>query len=162
MSRILLVEPRHILRQAMSVALFAEHDLQLAASVSAINESAAQEFDLIIIDSAALRQAGKASDALLQELQVPMIWIDDTNAGQALPQGKTVVLKSPIEKDALQSAIARCLDGSPANRNPTAARLAKGRTTTKETRTAADARASKPQIIELVDVVAEPPERVKA
>jgi hypothetical protein len=37
-------------------------------------------------------------------------------------------------------------------------RLTEGRTTPKEAKTTRDARASGPEIIELVDVVAEPPE----
>ena len=164
MSRILLVEPRHILRQAISLALFPDHEVQLAALLSDSNESVAKEVDLIIVDSSALGETGNSRSSLLQKLQdwkVPTIWIDDTGDGQGPPHGKIVVLKSPIQKDALQSALAKCLDGSPANNNGTASMLAKGRTKTKETKTAAPSHTTGPQIIELVDVVAEPPERGK-
>jgi DNA-binding NtrC family response regulator len=165
MSRIFLVEPRAILRQAISLALFPDHEVQLAASFPDSNGSVTPEFDLIIIDSAALSETGKSSSALLQKLQdwkIPTIWIDDTGERQAAPPGKIVVLKNPILKDALQSAIKKFLEGSAANQNGTAVMPAKERMATKEARTAPASQATAPQIIELVDVVAEPPERRKS
>jgi hypothetical protein len=72
------------------------------------------------------------------------------------------VLKNPIQKDALQSAIKKFLEGSAANQNGTAVMPAKERMATKEARTAPASQATAPQIIELVDVVAEPPERRKS
>ena len=54
MSRILVVEPRNILRQAISLALFPDHEVQTATFLSDSNAAIAKEFDLVIIDSAAL------------------------------------------------------------------------------------------------------------
>jgi hypothetical protein len=83
MSRILVVEPRNILRQAIGLALFPDHEVQMAALLSDSNATVAQEFDLVIIDSAALRATNTLSSQLVRAVQswkVPTIWIDDTGA----------------------------------------------------------------------------------
>lgn len=164
MSRILIVEPRNILRQAIILALFPDHEVRSVPQLADHNEALAKDFDLLIVGVSTLSEAASFHHPLLQKVQdwkIPMIWIDDPGDGQTVPHGKIVVLKSPIQKDALDSAIAKCLEGSPANHNGTASLLEKGQTTTKETRTAAAFHTTGPQIIELVDVVAEPPERGK-
>ena len=120
MSRILVVEPRNLLRQAISLALFPDHEVQLAALLSDSNAVVAKEFDLVIIDSAALSETGNSSTETLQRLQgwkIPTIWIDDTGSGPAAAHDKLIVLTSPIQKDTLQSAITKCLDRSPSKQN---------------------------------------------
>lgn len=165
MSRILVVEPRNLLRQAISLALFPDHEVQLAALLSDSSAVVAKEFDLVIIDSAALSETGNSSTETLQRLQgwkIPTIWIDDTGSGPAAAHDKLIVLASPIQKDTLQSAITKCLDRSPSKQNVTASTPAKERMATTEARNAAAPQAVGPQIIELVDVVAEPPKRRKS
>ncbi len=162
MSRILVVAPRNILRQAISLALFPDHEVQLAALLSDSNASVAKEFDLVIIDSAVFRATGESRGEHLRKLRewkVPTVWIDDIGAGQAAGRDKLVVLTSPIQKDTLQSAIARCLDRSSSKENGTASMTAMEQRSAKEPKIA---EAAGPQIIELVDVVAEPPERRKS
>jgi DNA-binding NtrC family response regulator len=164
MSRILIVEPRDILRQAILLALFPEHEVQSVPQLVDDNEALTKDCDLLIVGASALSGAASSCHPVLRKLQerkIPMIWIDDPGDSQTLPHGKIVVLKSPIQKDTLESAVAKCLDGSPANHNRTASMPAKGQTTTRETKTAAASHTAGPQIIELVDVVAEPPERGK-
>ena len=165
MSRILLIEPRDILRQAISLALFPDHEVQLATLFSDSNELIALQFDLIIIDSAALSAPGNSDGEFLHKLRaskIPTIWIDDTRVGEAATHDKLVVLASPIQKDALQAAMTRCLDRSSVKSDAPASMPAKERMATKEARTAPEFQATGPQIIELVDVVAEPPERGKS
>ena len=53
MSRILVIEPRNILRQAIGLALFPDHEVQMAAWLSDSHATVAQEFDLVIVDAAA-------------------------------------------------------------------------------------------------------------
>jgi hypothetical protein len=165
MSKILLVEPRNILRQAISLALFPDHEVQFASLSSDCSELVARELDLVIIDSTALKETDKSSVEFLHKLQawkVPTIWIDDAGGGQAVAHDKLVVLGSPIQKDALQAAIAKCLDRSSAKENGLASMPAKEQIATTEGRTATASQATGPQIIELVDVVAEPPPRRKS
>jgi DNA-binding NtrC family response regulator len=164
MSRILVVEPRNILRQAISLALFPDHEVQMATFVSDSDAAVAKDFDLVIIDSAALREANALSSQLIRAVQgwkVPTIWIDDTGGGQAPARDKLVVLTRPVQKDSLQSAVAKCLGISSSKQNSTTSIPAKEPMATKEPRTATASQGTGPQIIELVDVVAEPPESRK-
>ena len=165
MSRILLVEPRDILRQAISLALFPDHEVQLATLFSDADELIAPQFDLIIIDSAALSETGNSDGELLHKLRaskIPTIWIDDPRGGEAATHDKLVVLASPIQKEALHAAMTKCLDRSSVKSDASASMSAKERIARKEARTVLESQATGPQIIELVDVVAEPPERGKS
>jgi hypothetical protein len=164
MSRILVVEPRNILRQAISLALFPDHEVQTATFLSESNVAVAKEFDLVIIDSAALRETSNSSSQLMRTVQgwkVPTIWIDDTGGGHTPAYDQRVVLTRPIQKDTLQSAVAKCLDVLSSKQNGTAGILAKERMATKEASTVAVSQVTGSQVIELVDVVAEPPGRKK-
>jgi hypothetical protein len=163
MSRVLVIEPRNILRQAISLALFPDHEVQTATFLPDGNAAAAKEFDLVIIDSAALRETSTSSSQIFRTVQgwkVPTIWIDDTGGHQAPARDNLVMLTGPIQKDTLQSAVAKCLGISSSKQNGSV--LAKERMTTKESRTVAVSQVTGPQVIELVDVVAEPPARRKS
>jgi len=164
MSKILVVEPRNMLRQAISLALFPDHEVQVAPLLSEGSAAVAQEFDLVIIDSAALRATNSLSSQLVRAVQsweVPTIWIDDGAARQAPARDKLVVLSGPIQKESLQSAVTKCLGASPSKLDDTTGTSAKESMARKEVRTVTASQSSGPQIIELVDVVAEPPESKK-
>jgi|SRR6266566_7773011 DNA-binding NtrC family response regulator len=166
MSKILVVEPRNILRQAISLALFPDHEVQTATFLSDSNAAAiAKEFDLVIIDSGALGETSNSSSQLIRTVQgwkVPTIWIDDIGGDQAHAYDQLVVLTRPIQKDALQSVVAKCLDMSSSKQNGITSIAVKERMTTKEATTVAASQVTGPQVIELVDVVAEPPARRKS
>jgi DNA-binding NtrC family response regulator len=165
MSKILVVEPRNVLRQAISLALFPDHEVQTATFLSDSNAAIAKEFDLVIIDSEALGETSNSSSQLIRTVQgwkVPTIWIDDTGGDQAPAYDQLVVLTRPIQKDTLQSAVANCLGISSSKQNGNAGMLEKERKVTKQPITAAVSQSAGPQVIELVDVVAEPPERRKS
>ena len=122
MSRILVVEPRNILRQAIGLALFPDHEVQMAAWLSDSHATVAQEFDLVIVDAAALRATNTLNSQLVRAVQswkVPTIWIDDTGARQAPARDKLVVLTGPIQKESLQSAVTKCLGISSSKQNST-------------------------------------------
>jgi hypothetical protein len=164
MSRILVIEPRNILRQAINLALFPDHEVHMTASLSDNHVTVAQEFDLIIVDSAALRATNTLSSQLVRAVQswtVPTVWIDDTGARQAPVRDKLVVLTGPIQKESLQSAVTKCLGISSSKQNSTTSVPVKEPIATKEPTTATTPQNTGPQIIELVDVVAEPPESRK-
>ena len=164
MSRVLVIEPRNILRQAISLALFPDHEVQTATFLPDGNAAAAKEFDLVIIDSAALRETSTSSIQIFRTVQgwkVPTIWIDDTGGRQAPARDNLVMLTGPIQ-NTLQSAVAKCLGISSSKQNGSTGMLAKERMTTKESTTGAAPQVTGPQVIELVDVVAEPPARRKS
>jgi len=163
MSKILVVEPRNMLRQAISLALFPDHEVQMSPLLSEGDIAMAQEFDLVIIHSAGLRATNSLSSQLIRAVQswkVPTIWIEDAAVRQAPARDNLVVLSGPIQKESLQSAVAKCLGVSPSKLDGTASTSPKESMATKGVRTPAS-QSSGPQIIELVDVVAEPPESRK-
>src|SRR5262245_16912726 len=128
MSKILVVEPRNILRQAISLALFPDHEVQMSPLLSEGDAAMAQEFDLVIIDSAGLRATNSLSSQLVRAVQswkVPTIWIDDAAARQAPVRDKLVVLNGPIQKESLQSAVTKCLGASPSKLDGTTSTSAK-------------------------------------
>jgi DNA-binding NtrC family response regulator len=160
MSRILVVEPRHILRQAISLALSRDHEVQVATDLSDSHVAAAPGCDLVIIDAAALRDTSFASRLVpaVQAWKIPTIWIDETGAGQTPARDKLVVLNTPIQKDNLQAVVATCLGMSSAKQDNAKAAVTEPMTRNHETTATAT---QGPQVIELVDVVAEPPGRRK-
>lgn len=162
MSRILVVEPRHILRQAISLALSRDHEVQVATGLSDSHTAESLECDLVIIDAAALRDTSYASRLVptVRAWKVPTIWIDDAEGGQTPARDKLVVLNTPIQKGTLQSVVATCLGMSSAKQNGVPD-VAVKEPTTRNHETAAAASQGQ-QIIELVDVVTEPPERRKS
>ena len=163
MSRILVVEPRRILRQAISLALLPDHEVDVATGLSDRHAAGALECDMVIIDAAALRETGYSNSQLTSTVlgwKVPTIWIDDAEGDQAPARDKLVVLKTPILKDTLPGVVTRCLNLSSTKQNGAPNTAVKERRTTKDTASAAESQLA--QIIELVDVVAEPPERRKS
>lgn len=166
MSRILVVEPQKILQQAIVLFLFPDHEVEVNEKVSE-NETW-KDFDLAIVDVAALREVnmvGAQWSRTVEGWKIPTIWIDDA-AGSQAPTGKQlVVLGRPMQRDALQAAMAKCL-GTSLKQNGTTSISATDRTAlleiTAEESSAADAvQVTGSPVIELVDVVEEEPGRKK-
>jgi hypothetical protein len=163
MSKILVIEPRKILQQALRLALSPDHEVQFDVSLSDREPTAVKDYDLAIIDAAALRDANLLSTQHMRVVQgwkIPKIWIDDAQRAQAPARDKLVVLTKPIQKETLQSAVATCL-GAPltGKQNGTGAQSAKGTTGSSGTTASDSGTIQGPAIIELVDVVEELPER---
>jgi hypothetical protein len=163
MSKILVIEPRKILQQALRLALCPDHEVELDANLSDKEPAAVKDYDLAIIDAASLREANVSSAQVLRAVQawkIPKIWIDDDERAQAPGLEKLVVLAKPIEKETLQSAVATCLGVSlPGKQNGTGRRPAKGTTGFAGTTASDSDTTAGPPIIDLVDVVEESPER---
>jgi hypothetical protein len=156
-----VVEPRKILQQAIRLALCQDHEVQLDESLSD-TEPSAINFDLAIVDAAALREINVLSTPLLRAVQgwkIPKIWIDEAERVQASSRYKLMVLTKPIQKETLQSAVATCLDASLSSKQNGTTRLSAKRTTGSIGTTASDSVTTPAAtIIELVDVVEESPE----
>jgi hypothetical protein len=163
MSKILVVEPRKILQQAIRLALCPDHEVQLDAHLADQEPPGIKDFDLAIIDAAALRDAKMLSTGHLRAVQgwkIPKIWIDEAARVQAPGRDKSVVLTKPIQKQTLQAAVATCLGASsPGKQNGTGRQPAKGTTGSGATTASGSGTTAGPVIIDLVDVVEEPPER---
>jgi hypothetical protein len=167
MSRVLVVEPQKILQQAITLSLFPEHDVQLSVDFSDNAAAAARNFDLVIIDAAALREGNALSAPLLAMLpnwKVPTIWIQDGGAPPAPSGGRVVVLTRPLQKHDLQLAVVECLTTAATAKPNRTGVSDKGspvpsKATTDETRTARPSELPDSRVIELVDVVEEESER---
>jgi hypothetical protein len=145
MSKIFVVEPHRMLQQAIALFLFPAHEVQI---VEVVPESLpANDFDALIIDAASLQETkGMAGQPMrvVQDWKVPTVWIESGGSSEITKRDNLVLMHRPIDREALQSALAMCLEHSTAlRRNGTAA---------EDKETASEA-APKSGVIELVDVV---------
>jgi len=110
MSKILVFEPHRMLRQAIALVLFADHDIRFVMSIPDAAEL--NDYEAVIIDGNALVNDGKYSDReirMVQSWQVPTIWLDGGANGLPPQQEGLVAVKMPITKAALSTALADCL-----------------------------------------------------
>ena len=166
MSKILVVARQRMLQQALILSLFPDHEVRSWAGLEESNSPALRDFDLVIVQAAALRDVNVAENQVLGGIQggkVPTIWIEEAD-GQEAPRGKhRVVLKLPIQKETLQAAVASCLISSgskPSTKRSAPAKDKPGspRITAKQANIDAAAQPAGSRIIELVDVVDETPQ----
>jgi hypothetical protein len=167
MSKILVFAPQRMIQQAIVLSLFSDHDVQLCVGLGENSSPAVNDFDLAIVDATALRNVKAPATQLLKRIQdgkIPTVWIEEAGGDQEPCGDNLAVLKRPIQKDALQSAVAACLTSLDAK--PHAKRRAvkkeksrSPRTTAKQASIDVAPHVTGFQVIELVDVVEEAPER---
>ncbi|MBM2803016.1 MAG: hypothetical protein HW419_909 [Deltaproteobacteria bacterium] len=159
MSNLLLIEPDRMLQQAFTLALCPEHRLKV---LDAIPDAAPKDFDVVIVDAAALQSEGAGGARALHALlawKSPIIWIGEAQARLAADREKIVRLSRPLEKSALQGALAQCLGKTSAPKRDTMSAEPPIKTPVltqaKAKRKANPAPSHSGQFIELVDVVEE-------
>ena len=154
MSNILVIQPHKILQHAIALFLFPHHQARMMTSIPESSEIT--DVDAVIVDAASLREIHGLSAAVmgsLQDWKIPMIWIDSVDSPLTPSDENLVVVKTPITRQSLESALAKCLA-------VLARRARKGnRMTNQEARSAGNAPSSeksvKGEVIELLDVVEE-------
>ena len=112
MGKILLIEPRKVMQQAIVLSLFPEHETEVMETCPESGATALKDFDLIIVDASALRDADKLGPGQLRSVQnwkIPTLWLEDNESGRVPNREKLVVVKKPIELEALRSALASFL-----------------------------------------------------
>ena len=145
MGKILVVEPNRMLQQAITLALFPDHEVKVASAFPEASEL--ENFAAVIVDGASLGEPGEASRRV-QASKIPTVWVESVPAGQAPRREKLISIQAPMDIDALQSALAECLGGaSKSKRSETAAQSVKAKEGGAESPFAAA------ELIELVDVV---------
>ena len=149
MSKILVVEPHRMLQQAITLALYPDHEVKVASAFPEFSEL--KKFDAVIVNGASLGDIGEASRTV-QGWKVPTVWIESVPPGQAPRREKLVSIQAPIEKDALLSALAECL-GTFAKE--TRLDKAAGSARAKDNQGRATAAVGGSEVIELLDVVEE-------
>ena len=109
MSRILLIEPDLMLRHALTIALFPEHQV---AAASAVPDAAAQDLDLLIVDAGALQERSLLSArerARLQKMELPLLWFGPDAALPDSDRDRWLRLQAPLNKEDLRRGLAQCL-----------------------------------------------------
>jgi DNA-binding NtrC family response regulator len=166
MGKILVIQPHRMLQQALVLALFPDHEVQAIESLP--ESSAVKDFDAVIVDAGSLVESGGAAAQGIRAVQswtVPTVWVEGVQSAQPPKRDKLVAVRRPITRDALQSAVAECLElASTSKRNgPVTAqsqedRMA-GKAKAKEQMTGGISEPAEARVIELVDVVEAGPER---
>jgi hypothetical protein len=157
MSNVLVIQPRRILQHATVIALFPDHEARV---VNALPEAALlHECDAVIVDAVALREINALPAPALRSMDawtVPVVWIDADTA-QAPKCANIAVVKRPVSRDELRTALATCLSRqlmlrANAERPPEKGPAGSGKMIRSTT---APAPVSNPAIIELVDAIEE-------
>ena len=153
MSKILVVEAHRMLQQAIALALFPEHEVKTASALPEPSEL--EGFAAVIVDAESLGEPGEASAPAIRAVhgwKVPTLWVQGSANGPAPQREKLVVLKTPIEREVLLSALAECLGTAS---KETRLEKAAGSARAKDSRAGATAAAGGPEVIELLEVVEE-------
>ena len=166
MSKILLIEPDKMLRQAFTVALFPEHQVH---AVAAVPDAAPKDFDASIVDAVALQERESLSAGSVRAVEgwkLPTIWIDGEKPAEAPKRDRLVRLKRPVAKALLLEALAQCI-GASSGLKPNDAAMAKPinksvKAKPKALKEASAATSDSGKFIELVDVVEVEPPRESA
>ncbi len=163
MGKILLIEPQKILQQAISLSLFPEHEVRVENDIAS-GVGSFKEYDLLIVDGAALRERNQLTPEVVRAVQgckTPTLWLEEDPISQAPKREKFVVVKKPIEKETLQSALAGLLSPrAPSSERRTAAAAPSKESVPKaapKKKSGGTSKQSTFQFIDLVDVVEDPP-----
>lgn len=162
MGKILLIEPQKILRQAIGLALFPDHEVKVEEDI-ARDIGSSKDYDLLIVDGAALRESNRLTPEairVIQSCKTPTLWLEEDPASHMIKREKLVVLKKPIERETFQSALNGLLP-SPAQsrerRGSLVAAAGKGSAAAARKKPGEASDQSAFQFIDLVDVVEEEP-----
>ena len=159
MTKLLVVEPDKMLRQAFTVALFPEFQIQV---VDALPDAAPKDVDALIVDAAALQ--GRESESAprmpaVAQWHLPIIWIEGGHPARAPDCGHCIRLNRPVAKEALRRALAQCLSATVAAKSgdglSAQAVTAVPRPKRKAKKVTDNATGESRNFIELVDVVEE-------
>lgn len=112
MSKILLIEPHRVLQQAISLSLCPEHEVQVEEAISSSGIGSFKDYDLLIVDGAALREKGQLSPGVARAIQgskIPTLWLEESESSHPPKREKLLIVKKPIEREAFQLALANLL-----------------------------------------------------
>lgn len=108
MAKILLIEPYKVLQQAISLFLFPDHEVQV--QTDEVSKDSLADRELVIVDAAALREAGRLSPQLLSALEgarAKVFWLEEAGGSSPVKAEHWVVLKKPLQRETFQSALTR-------------------------------------------------------
>ena len=112
MAKVLLIAPPKILRHAITLALFPEHEVYAEESLKAERTGSLKDYDLLIVDGASVPQDGQLTAELTRAIhnsKTPTLWLEEEGSSNPPKREKLMILKKPVEKDAFQAAVDRLL-----------------------------------------------------
>lgn len=112
MGKVFLIEPLKVLRQAITLSLFPEHDVMGKDDIGASEVAGFQDYDLLIVDAAALRERNRLTPDIIRAIQgckTPTVWLEEDPSSHTVKREKLVIVKKPIEKEPFQLAVAGLL-----------------------------------------------------
>jgi hypothetical protein len=107
MGKILLIGPKRILNQAVSLYLFPQHDVEVKSSLGEIEPKSLQECDLIIVDAPAGTDGKSDTDVprSIEKLKTPTLWLAGDGSIPPPKRERFLTLKMPIQREAFQKAL---------------------------------------------------------
>lgn len=115
MGRILLVEPERILQLAIILALFPEHEVRVEEGSDPSKPPSIEDWDLVIIDWAALEERGGLSPEIYKSIarsDIPALWLEAEGASRAPKRERLLAVKKPIQREEFLSALSALLSPS--------------------------------------------------
>src|SRR5919198_1905982 len=112
MSKILLIEPHRVLQQAITLFLFPAHEVEVQGNAKGSRVESLDNYDLIVVAGAALREHGELSSEFSRALQVsktPVVWLEEDDGSHPVKRANLVVVKKPIERELFQTAVSNLL-----------------------------------------------------
>ena len=107
MGKILLISPKRILNQAVSLYLFPQHDVEVKSCLEELDPKALQECDLIIVDAPSVAEGKSGTDVprSIQRLKKPTLWLEGEGSTPTAKRERFLTLKMPIERETFQKAL---------------------------------------------------------
>jgi hypothetical protein len=159
MAKILVIQPHKMLQQAIVVALFPEHHVQVSEKVP--EAEPAGEMDLVIIDYAALRGRNPSAASEIRALEgwrLPVILIGAAAVGDKALSKNYRRLNTPVQRDDLRTAVTESLGSSVQRRSFSAVATSSSAPAVPATKkTSAGSPDNRKEVIELTDVIEESP-----
>jgi hypothetical protein len=119
MGKVLLVEPHAALQRALSLVFFPEHQVRIEEKLTpSLITDAGGEYQLLVVDVAALRENGHWSQDLsraIKRSKLPLLWLDVNESAPPPDRARLVVVRKPLVRGAFQAALAALFSGKAAS-----------------------------------------------
>jgi len=160
MGKVLLIESSRVLRQAITLFLFPEHEVKTEEEIEKISPGALKDYDLLIVDGGGLREQDRLTPqltCLLQSCKTPILWLEGNDGSPPFKHEKFSLVRKPLEREALRSALDQLLAPPGASKEAAQSRGAAAKAEAPEKadgqRQAEGSQQEAFQFVDLVDVV---------
>lgn len=112
MSKVLIIEPHRMLQQAFVLTMSSEDEVCAMNKIEDSGVGNLGDFDLVIVDAAALREVNALNPEVTRALQaadVPALWLEEGEPAQTPMRDNLIVLRKPVEREAFHNALTKLL-----------------------------------------------------